>query len=60
MSDNRPLPTGVSATGLLMRIQTKFAQLAGKSYIAVSDVFGGGDEGEVQGSTKVNIEYVEP
>ena len=30
----KPLPTGISASGLLMRIQTKLSQLAGKSYIA--------------------------
>ena len=31
----KPLPTGISAPGLLMRIQTKLSQLAGKSYIAI-------------------------
>lgn len=31
----KPLPTGVSAPGLLMRIQTKLSQLAGKSYISL-------------------------
>ena len=30
----KPLPTGVSATGLLMMIQTKLSQLAEQSYIA--------------------------
>lgn len=32
----RPLPKGVSATGLLMRIQTKLSQLASKTYIPIS------------------------
>jgi hypothetical protein len=31
----KPLPTGISAPRLLMRIQTKLSQLAGKSYIAI-------------------------
>lgn len=31
----KPLPTGVSATGLLLMIQSKLSQLAGKSYIAI-------------------------
>lgn len=31
----KPLPTGVPASGLLMRIQAKLSQLAGKSYIAI-------------------------
>ena len=31
----KPLPTGISAPGLLMRIQAKLSQLAGKSYIAI-------------------------
>lgn len=37
----KPLPMGVSATGLLMRIQTKLSQLAGKSFVPVDDIFGG-------------------
>lgn len=55
----KPLPIGVSATGLLMRIQTKLSQLAGENYIAIDNVlgnvFGGGNEGDVGGSAKVNI-----
>ena len=52
----KPLPTGLSATGLLMRIQSKLSQLAGKSYISIGNVFGGGNNGNVTGSTTVNIE----
>lgn len=33
----KPLPTGVSASGLLMRIQTKLSQLAGKSFILIEE-----------------------
>ncbi len=33
----KPLPTGVSAAGLLMLIQTKLSQLAGQSYIATTN-----------------------
>ena len=33
----KPLPTGVSATGLLMMIQTKLSQLAEQSYIAMTN-----------------------
>ena len=51
----KPLPSGVSATGLLMRIQAKLAQLAGKAYVSIENVYGGGDHGVVQGSTEVNI-----
>ena len=50
----KPLPTGVSATGLLMRIQAKLSQLAGKSYITIGNVFGDGDEGLVRGNAEVN------
>jgi len=32
----KPLPTGISATGLMMRIQTKLSQLAGQSYVAIN------------------------
>ena len=52
----KPLPTGVSATGLLMRIQTKLSQLAGKSFIAFDNIIGGSNKAEVQGSTTVNIQ----
>lgn len=31
----KPLPTGISASGLLMRIQTKLTQLASKSFVIV-------------------------
>ena len=41
----KPLPTGVSATGLLMRIQTKLSQLAGKSYVSIENIYVGGSEG---------------
>lgn len=33
----KPLPTGVSATGLLMLIQSKLSQLAGQAYIATTN-----------------------
>ena len=33
----KPVPTGISATGLLMRIQSKLSQLASKSYIAFAE-----------------------
>ena len=52
----KPLPTGVSATGLLLRVQTKLSQLAAKNYVTIGHVFGGGDEGVVEGSTEVNIQ----
>ena len=52
----KPLPIGVSATGLLMRIQTKLSQLAGKSYITLDNIFGGGNKGAVSGTATVNIQ----
>ena len=55
----KPLPTGVSATGMLMMVQSKLSQLASQSYIAMTNVFGGGNNGEVSGSATVNIEYDE-
>ena len=33
----KPLPTGVSATGLLMMIQTRLSQLACQSYMAIAN-----------------------
>ncbi len=33
----KPLPTGVSATGLLMLIQSKLSQLAGQAYISTTN-----------------------
>lgn len=33
----KPVPSGISATGLLMRIQSKLSQLASKSYIAFAE-----------------------
>lgn len=33
----KPLPTGVSASGLLMRIQTKLSQLAGKHFVTIKN-----------------------
>lgn len=33
----KPLPLGVSATGLLMRIQTKLSQLASKTYVVIDN-----------------------
>lgn len=47
----KPLPNGVSATGLLMRIQTRLSQLAGKSYISIGNVFGDDENGKVDGDT---------
>lgn len=32
----KPLPLGVSATGLLLMIQTKLSQLAGQSYMSMT------------------------
>lgn len=52
----KPLPTGVSATGLLLRVQTKLSQLAAKNYVTIGNVFGGGDQGVVEGSATVNIQ----
>ena len=39
----KPLPLGVSATGLLMRIQTRLSQLAGKAYVSIDNVYGGNE-----------------
>ena len=33
----KPLPVGVSASGLLMRIQTKLSQLAGKHFVTIKN-----------------------
>ena len=33
----KPLPTGVSASGLLMRIQTKLSQLASKHFVIIKN-----------------------
>jgi hypothetical protein len=52
----KPLPTGVSATGLLMLIQTKLSQLAGQLYVAIDGKSGDGNNGDVSGSATVNIE----
>lgn len=34
----KPLPIGVSASGLLMRIQTKLSQLAGKCFVTIDNI----------------------
>lgn len=52
----KPLPTGVSATGLLMRIQTKLAQFAAKNYVTIGSVFGDGNEGIASGNGTLKIE----
>ena len=52
----KPLPIGVSATGLLMRIQTKLSQLAGKSFVPVDNIFGVSPDSERMDSSLCDVD----